>query len=247
MFRLMILSVVIVLGTGCIKTNEMYIYSEGKGKVKVKPDMISLKLGVSTVNKSADSALKSTNLVADRLMTVMTQFGIAKEAIETYRTVLKREYQNSRDTTTYLGVKSELILRVNYYNVNETEKLLNSLISAGMNVLEDYDFEHTKSDSLRRAAAEIAITDARRNAENISKKERRKLGNLLNASYERPEDFQSKADFKIGYQDLIGNLMAGEEGGSGLELRRKGILQYLRIYVPYLSFENTVYAKFLLH
>lgn len=117
------------------------------------------------------------------------------------------------------------------------------MISNGMNVLESYDFKNSDEDSLKRAAAQLAFIEATKNATAIAEKSNRKLGKLLNVSYEKPEDYRIQPDFKI---ELSRELM-------GLDLKKRGSLKlskpqqelkYLRIIIPTIEFENNVYTKF---
>lgn len=226
------------------KTDGEYIFTEGYGKIQIKPNYVEMFIGVSTTNFNADTSLIRTNMIIDTLLSILTKYGIKSENIETHSAKFIREYEDNRDTSTYLGIKNECILKVKYFDVDTFEELLNKLISKGMNVLQSYEFKHTDEDSLKRVAAQIAFTESYKNAEAISMKSTRKLGKLLNVSYEKPDDYSIRPDFVIELsRDLIGNLMGGD-GGGGLRLKIRQDLKYLRIIIPTIAFENNVYTKF---
>jgi uncharacterized protein YggE len=179
-----------------VKVSE-YIFTEGYGKVETKPNYVIMKIGVSTINKNADTALIKTNSIIDTMLIILNKFDIKMKHIETHSAALVREYQDLRDTTTYIGIKSECVLKVKYYEVEKFEDLLNLLIGNGMNVLQSYDFKYTDEDSLKRVAAQVAFVEAQKNAIAIADKSGRKLGKLLNVSYEKPDDYRIQPDFKI--------------------------------------------------
>lgn len=225
------------------KKESEYIFTEGYGKVETKPNYVIMKIGVSTINTAADSALIITNSIIDTLLAILQKFEIKKNDIETYSAALVREYKDRRDTTTYLGIKSECVLKVKYLELDKFENLLNLMISNGMNVLESYDFKNTNEDSLKRVAAQFAFTEAYKNAIAISEKSNRKLGKLLNVSYEKPEDYRIQPDFKIELSRELVGLDLKKRGGLKLTKPQQE-LKYLRIIIPTIEFENNVYTKF---
>lgn len=223
--------------------NKNYIFTEGTGKISVKPDYVITKLGVSTINHDADSALKINNCILDSLLNTLKQFNVMETDIETYSSAFVREYKDNRDTTTFLGIKSESILKVKFYELENLEKLLNTLISKGMNVLKTYEFKHTKEDSLKRIAAQLAFDEAKQNAIAITMKSNRNLGKLLNVSYEKPNNYRVRPDFKIELsRELVLSKMGSLRGD--LDLKQKQDLKYLRILIPSIEFVNDVYTKF---
>jgi uncharacterized protein YggE len=226
------------------ENNSEYIFTEGTGKVEVMPDYIVMRIGVSTIDRNLDSAIYATNYITDTIISILRKYKVEDKNIETYSSELVREYENNRDTTTYLGIKSEHILKVKYNDVNNVEKILNTMIGKGMNVLDYYEFGSSKEDSLKRIAAQIAYVESFKNAKAIADKSDRKLGRLLNTSFEKPEDYSIRPDFRIELsRKLIGGLMGGSDGGEPI-LRTRQDLKYLRIIVPLLHYENTVYSKY---
>lgn len=222
-----------------------YVFTEGDGKVETKPNYVIMKIGVSTIHSNPDTALVKTNTTIDTIFSILKKYGTKSNDIETYSASFTREYKDTRDTTTYLGIKSECVLQVNYYNLDSFEILLNQMIGKGMNILKAYDFRHTEEDSLKRIAAQLAFIEASKNAGAIAQKSSRSIGKLLNVSYEKPHEYSVRPDFKIELsRELIGGLMGGYGGGRlDLNLKRQD-LKYLRIMIPTLEFENKVYTKF---
>jgi uncharacterized protein YggE len=207
-------------------------------------NIVILRIGVTTVNLVADSSLENTNRIIDTIISVLHNYEIKDSNIVTYSTSFIREYENSRDTTTYLGMKSENVLNVKFTDIYKVEELLNVLIGKGMNVLDDYQFKSSVEDSVKRVCAELAFVEARKNAEAIARKSDRKLGKLLNASYEKPDDYRVRPDFQIELSRGSHGSLALKKRGGELAFKQKPDLKYLTIRVPKLTFSNTVYAKF---
>jgi uncharacterized protein YggE len=226
------------------KKESEYIFTEGYGKVETKPDYVTMEIGVTTIHMEADSALIKTNKIIDTLLSILQTYGIKKDDIETHSAALRREYKDNRDTTTYLGVKSECVLKVKYYDLDNFENLLNVMINNGMNVLQSYEFKHTAEDSLKRIAAQLAFVEANKNAAAIVGKSNRKLGKLLNVSYEKPDDYRIRPDFKIELSRDGWGLDLKKRGSLNIGSQLQNDLKYLRIVIPKLEFENNVYTKF---
>lgn len=225
------------------KQTDEYIFTEGKGKVEVRPNLVEMNIGVSTINFSADSALINTNRITDTILVILKKYGVEDKDIETFSSSFLREYKDTRDTSTYLGIKSEHILKVKFFKVEKFETLLNEMIGKGMNVLNYYKFKHTEEDSLKRVSAQLAFIDAQKNAKAIAEKSDRTLGRLLNVSYEKPQNYRIQPDFKIELsRKLIGSLMGGD--GGSLNLRKKQDLKFLRIIIPTIKYTNEVFTKF---
>ncbi len=113
MKKLFLLTVILFFTVeGKNSNNDEYIFTEGTGEVSVKPDCIIIKAGVSTVHLNGNSALVKTNEITDSLLLLLHRSGVKENDIETYQSTFVREYRNRRDTSTYLGIKSEHILKV---------------------------------------------------------------------------------------------------------------------------------------
>ena len=80
-----------VLFAGSKKDSE-YIFTEGFGKIQVKPNYVEMFIGVSTTNFNPDTALLKTNLIIDTLLSILTKYGIKDENIETHSAKFIREY-----------------------------------------------------------------------------------------------------------------------------------------------------------
>ena len=78
------------------KKESEYIFTEGYGKVEIKPNYVIMKIGVSTINTDADSALTKTNSIIDTLLAILQKYEIRKNDIETYSAALVREYKDRR-------------------------------------------------------------------------------------------------------------------------------------------------------
>lgn len=214
-----------------------FVNVSGKGSIKVSPNQVLLSLGVSRIDKKVDSAVAATSRVADKLVSICKSFGISENQIETQTNTLERAYKTSADTTTYLGIKSEIIYNITLSPVDSVNALLNALYRNGMNEFLGFRFGHGKQDSLKRAASRLAIRDAFENATALAETSGRKIKTLLNASYEKPSDFSFRPNVRresFGY-----DMNMGADAGN-----KEVDLEYFKIKPGILEFEIEVFAKY---
>jgi uncharacterized protein YggE len=220
-----------------IASKEEFINVSGKGSVQIFPDQVTLTFGVSQVDKKLDSAVGKVSKVANNLIAICKSYRIEDKYIETVSNSLERAYKNDRDTATYLGIKSEIIYEVVLFQIDSVNSLLNKMYRNGMNDFRGFSFSYTKQDSLKRIASEIAIKDAYSNANVLAVSSGKKIKGLLNASYEKPEDFSFRP------QTRHEGLWAGAGMGS-LYGKQNVDLEFFKIKPGLLNFEIEVFAKY---
>jgi len=145
------------------------ITSEGKAKIKVKPDVALLTITVSKENVSEKNALKELNEEMEKLQKFFSKLGFANSSIKI------SEYNITEDH--YGGEKKQ-------YNAKNTlvidfkldTKVLDAFyqeLQAGnyKDVLVDFEAELSQEleKSSRKNLVQLAITDAQANADNIAK------------------------------------------------------------------------------
>lgn len=230
----------LLLQTGLFAAaKDEFVNVSGKGSIKVFPDQVILSFGVSKIDKKVDSAVGATSRVANKLTSICKAYGIKDKEIETQSNSLERAYKTNHDTTTYLGIKSEVIYDVTLSKVDSVNALLNALYRNGMNEFRGFVFGHTRQDSLKRAASRLAIRDAFENASVLAETSGRKIKTLSNASYEKPEDFSFRP------QTRHEGFWSGAQAGMGeISVDRGFDLEYFKIRPGFLVFEIEVFAKY---
>lgn len=213
-----------------------FVNVSGKGTIRVYPDQVLLSMGVSRIDKKVDSAVATTSRVANKLVSICKSFGIGEKQIETQTNTLERAYRTSVDTTTYLGIKSEVCYNITLSPVDSVNSLLNALYRNGMNEFLGFRFGHSNQDSLKRAASRLAIRDAFENASALAETSGRKIKTLLNASYEKPGDFSFRPN--VGHELGYSMGMGAPEGKPPIDL------EYFKIKPGLLDFDIEVFAKY---
>lgn len=162
-------------------TNE--ITSEGRAKIKVKPDLVTIKIDVRKRNES--EALKALNLEMDGVQKLLTQKGIPAKQIKIADfSVNSNDRFSSRDDKKFYTALSSLSIEIKLDN-----KLLDALygeIQSGKYQDVNINYVTVLSDELQKKTTamltEATIADARQNAENIAKALGVKLGAVKKVS-----------------------------------------------------------------
>lgn len=215
-----------------------FVNVSGMAEMEAYPDEVRIRCGVTKVHKKLDSAVAHTSRVSKTLLKIAESFGIDKADIGTEISELRREYRNSQDTATYLGIKSELIYSIKVRGVDSISRIINTLYASGMNDLRDISFSHSNQDSLKRVLTETAMAHALENAKAMVKNQGRKVEKLISASYEMPGDFSVNTRGSVG--DLLGGYWGGDAGAPGSRLE----IEYLKILPKKIRMSVQVYAKY---
>jgi uncharacterized protein len=232
--------VVLVLGAMvgiAMAGKDEFVNVSGKGSVKAYPNLVTLTFGVNKIDKRLDTAVGTTTKVANKLLAICRNYGVDERDLETVSNSLERAYKNDRDTTTYLGIKSEIIYRVKMKNVDSVNVLVNTMYRNGLNEFRGFSFGHSQQDSLKRLASILAIKDAFENANALANNSGKKIKGLLNASYEKPEDFSFQPQTR--HEGVWAGAGMGDYWGS-----RSFDLEFFKIKPGILNFEIEVFAKY---
>lgn len=148
-------------------TNE--IVAEGGAKTKVKPDVALFTLTIEKIDIVEKNAIKLLNIEVEELEKSLSKIGFSKKAIKVsdYEIASSIDNQNKKKYTASNTLKVE-------FNLD------NKLIDAFYNEIQeasiqdlDVSFDSKVSDSLEKATrfrlVQLAVEDAKANANNISK------------------------------------------------------------------------------
>ncbi|MGG7034716.1 MAG: SIMPL domain-containing protein [Flavobacterium sp.] len=158
------------------KGNEITV--EGNAKIYIKPDIATFKISINKKNDIAKTAIKELNEEIQKLQQVLFKIGFTNKNIkiaeykistEQYRNE-KKEYNASNSLSIEFGIDNKLIdLFYQEIQLRDFKDL-------------DIEFETQISNELekstRKKLVQLAIADAKSNAENIATELKVKLNNI---------------------------------------------------------------------
>lgn len=164
---------------------ENIITVTGEASVSVAPDMALMRIGVTTVGKTAREASEANAKQMTAVLAAIEQSGIPDRDVQTSQLSVQPQYDPSdRGTARLTGFQVTNRVTVRIRNVDAMPMILDRAIAAGANEMSGIEFvvsEHSKI--LDEARAE-AIADARRKAELYARAAGAKLGRVVSITEE---------------------------------------------------------------
>lgn len=168
-------------------TARQTISVESSGIVALTPDLVRISIGVVTEDSSVQQAVGNNNQQVEQIRAVLEDLGIPSEDIQTINfRVYQPQIQDTRlESMPGLEESSEVIYVVNNtirVTVTEVDRLgivLDKVIEAGANTIQDIQFDASRKEDANRQALEQAVQDAQAKAETIAESAGVKLGELV--------------------------------------------------------------------
>ena len=182
----------------------------GQGRVTYQPDLAKINLGVQ-VDKAAkaEDALKQLNDKMNRILDAVKKGGIAAEDIQTQNYSLNPAYDTVNNINKLAGYNANQIVIVKVRDIQKNSGLIAKVISdatkAGANQINGVAFEYADMNKLRQDARLLAIADARKKSEEISKALDVKLGKIV-----------GWWENIVSPLDIAGNYTDGKGGAAGV-------------------------------
>lgn len=156
----------------------------GTGKVTLTPDIAYINIGVHTENASAKDAVAQNNTQAQAVVTAIKGFGVADKDIQT--TNFSINPQQQYDTTGKVTGTIYAVDNTVYVTVRDLTKLgdlLDSTVSSGANNINSIQFDVADKTAALSQARAAAVTDARKQADELTKATNVALGDVQTISY----------------------------------------------------------------
>ncbi len=214
--RSIFLFTVLLLGlvlTACVPSNitvqpqppQRTITVTGTGMVTLTPDIAYINIGVRSQDASASVALTANNTSAAAVIAAIKSAGVADKDIQTtnFSIYPQQQYDNNGVMTTLIYVVDNTV----YVTVRDLTKLgglLDATVRVGANTINSISFDLAdKTEALSQARA-AAVTEAKKQADELTSAAGVSLGEVQNISY-----YDSSAPVPVMYERAA---MAG--GGS---------------------------------
>jgi uncharacterized protein len=156
----------------------------GTGKVTLTPDIAYISIGVHTENVNAKDAVNANNTQAQAVMTAIKGFGVADKDIQTTNFSIYPQQQvdtNGKPTGTLYVVDNTVYVTVR--DLTKLGDLLDGVVSSGANNINSIQFDVADKTEALSQARLAAVTDARKQADELTKATGVSVGDVQTISY----------------------------------------------------------------
>lgn len=158
--------------TGSSQAQEKTIQVTGQSTVTAAPDEAILSLAVQTQSTSATEASNENSAIMSQVYGALANAGVGNDSIQTISYSLQPVYKNPDQTpsTNLAGYVARNEIQVTLTDLRSVGKVLDTAVSAGVNVVDGITFTLSSSalSRLQKQAAQLAIQDADTQAKSIA-------------------------------------------------------------------------------
>jgi uncharacterized protein YggE len=156
----------------------------GTGLVTLTPDIAYIYIGVQTQDASATVAMNDNNTRATAIIAAIKGFGVADKDVQTtnFSIYPQQQYDNNGKITGIIYVVDNTV----YVTVRDLTKLgdlLNASVQAGANSINSISFDVADKSAALTQARQAAVTDARKQADELVGATGVSLGDVQTISY----------------------------------------------------------------
>ncbi|MEM9394075.1 MAG: SIMPL domain-containing protein [Pseudomonadota bacterium] len=162
-------------------SGERTILVSGEGVVTASPDIATVRLGVTTQDANAGTALSENSAQMEAVMENLTESGIELRDIQTsdfsVQPVYDRNANGNRSEIVGYSVRNILSVRVR--DLDGLGALLDAVVGDGSNTLQGLTFGLSDPDAKQKLAEAAAVTDALSRARGMAEAAGLSLGPVL--------------------------------------------------------------------
>lgn len=169
----------------------------GVGRVRIEPDIARVNIGVRSQSPEVTEAFTENNDIAERVIQALMDMGIAQEDIQTRNFNIYQQQQPPRDQEeeqriTYVV---ENTVAVTVRDLDSLGEVLSVVISEGANTIHGVTFDIEDREAAIEEARQLAIEDAKAQAEAIAETAGVNLGDIRNISISQDGGPMPRAEF----------------------------------------------------
>ena len=183
--RFLLILVVATFAITTAQAAERLVTVTGEATVAVPPDSAVIRIGVSSLEKTAREAGEANAKQMTAVLTTVKASGIAERDIQTSRLSLQPQYDPNKGGTARLtGFQANNQVTIRIRDIDNLPTVLDRAIAAGANEMSGIEFVVSDQSKLLDQARDEAIADARRKAELYARAAGAKLGQVVSISEE---------------------------------------------------------------
>ena len=144
----------------------------GTATTTIKPDRVTVSLGVETTNKTADAALAANSKIMNQVIDALKAVGVKDNETSTSSFSISPNYNYSQSSTAsrITGFTVSNSIQIQSTNINNTSKWIDTAIAAGANTVDRIDFalSDKKLEETKNSLIKQAMQDARAKADIVA-------------------------------------------------------------------------------
>jgi len=144
----------------------------GTATTTVKPDKVTVSLGVETTNKTADAALAANSKIMNQVLGVLKAAGVKDNETSTSSFSISPNYNYSQPSVAsrITGFTVSNSIQIQSTNINSTSKWIDAAIAAGANTVDRIDFalSNKKLEETKNTLIVQSMQDARAKADIVA-------------------------------------------------------------------------------
>ncbi len=154
----------------------------GEATVNVKPDKIVLTLGIDTSDADVVVAKQKNGDLMKKAVAIAKECGVQDKQIQTDYLSIEPRWENGYERQKFIGYFVVNTLMVTLSDVDQLDRLITSVLQAGINRVNGIDYQTTEFKKYREQAREMALKAAKEKAEKMSAVLGRKIARPIQIS-----------------------------------------------------------------
>lgn len=148
---------------------ENRINVNGKGRIKAAPDIAVVSMGIENEGKDLNTVQRENADIAERVIRALIRLGIDERDIETASYLVEPVYDYPEGKQVFRGYRVKNILRITVRDIGSTGRIIDTAVKNGVNNVNSIDFDISEQEGYYYQALKLAVEDAVRKAEVVSK------------------------------------------------------------------------------
>ncbi len=161
----------------------------GEGKVEAVPDTASIDLGITVDNAATvEEVQNKINEVNNKIVAAMKDLGIDKSNIKTSNYSISPSYSYEEGQNRITGYNGNASINIKVKNISLVAKVIEEGTKAGANQVQGAQFSIDEPEKIREQARNLAIANAKEQAQNLAKNLGIRLGKITNIVESQPSE-----------------------------------------------------------
>ena len=159
---------VVPLSAQVTGSGEPVLMVQGRGEVRIEPDLATVRLGILEQSPTAQEAQESVNIVANGILAAVLEIGVEERQVQTARLVLSPVYsrsgRGSGEAPRIVAYRASNTVSVRVEELDSVGAVIDAALGAGANQLEGVSFGLVDDLAARADALRNAINEAQTKA-----------------------------------------------------------------------------------
>jgi len=187
----------------------------GEGKIEVTPDTAYVDAGITIDNRqTVEEVQKTINTINNKIIDSLKKLGINKADIKTSNYSVYPNYSYENNQNKIIGYNGNATIQIKVRDIQMASKVIETATSSGANQIQGVRFVIDKPEIYREQARDLAIKNAKDQAEKMAKSLGIKLGKIVNIIESTPNDGSA---YKYSSLPMVGG---GGGGDSGISIEQ---------------------------